>query len=353
MDSQQSSARPLLAAENSTTNSNSKGLIDRFIRFIISFDLIFLTYTFDSCFDAEREKTKATVKEIVEDTSKSLGMDKNDRKYEWLEWMTWWYLRYFLAPSVFLVEKYKKLVLFFFSLAIVGCVSHTVYCLTQLVPEPRELNTFQRMEHSPMMGIILLACTHFICVTFAYYNLTKIRSATPKLLFPLLYCFFVGKGFMATRMVLSYSSGKMGSALDYFIWQELILTFCHAAGSFLIVPAPDNKKHDDDYATQIRQCIWRILCVDGGKTIVIGIFWLCFRPGFLSLIVDRFPDQTSQIVFALVVHFVLDMIQSFVTFFTVYLGKCGRTLMNGENTKQLPRLLSRTTSAEKKILLMP
>jgi len=307
---------------NGNLGTNSCNGVVELIKFIINFDLIFLKYSFVSDFEEDENKASHKVSQIIRDVKQKLDIATDEQQYPWLELSTRWYFEYLLAPTTFLVEKFNNEVLCTFMLGVTGCVAYSAYCFTQLVPEPRELGTFQRLEHSPMSGIIMLLCTHFICVMFTYYNLTRLRSSDkPKLAFPLLYCFFVGKGFMVLRMILSYSSGQMGTALEYFIYQEIILTVCHGAGSFLIVEAPDDEK--PEFGKQIRDCIGKVLMVDGVKTVVIALFWLNFEPGRLADLVNRMPSQTSQIAFALVVHFVMDMVQSGVTFFTVYLGKWG------------------------------
>jgi len=279
------------------------------------------TYASKSRFDAQAKDTQKQIHDTIDLLLVKLGMHETERRYPGLDWITFWYFQYFLAPTVFLVEQYKQKVLGGFLICIIGCMGYTSKCFLHLNPEPHELHTFERLQHSPMSGIVLLLCTHFICSTFAYFNLMKLRSGET-LLLPLGFSLFVGKVFMAGRMVLAYSSANMGIALDYFVWQEIILTGCHAFGSMVSVGYPD--QNQKEFPREIRDCMFRVLRVDAGKTIVIAIFWWNFQPTGLTTLIDRMPDQDSQIVFAVVVHFVMDMMQSAVTFFTIYLGKLGQ-----------------------------
>jgi len=311
--------------------------------FFIMFDLYFMDRTYNSgCKFDKGKDTKARVEAIKDkllpklmnaDRRKTLGSDtKSPYGYCWLDWATFWYYEWFLAPTIFFVEQYETEVLGAFAVAIFGAICYSAQSFLHLHAHTEELGTFEVLKHSPMSALVLLFCSHFICCTFAYFNLKRLRAGKP-LLFPLLFCFFVGKWFMIGRMVLAYSSGHMGIALDYFVWQEFILTGCHAVGSYFMVGYPD--EDGKNFTRQINTCMLRVVGVDLLKTLVIIGFWLKFKPGVITDLVNRMPDQKSQIVFAVVIHFVLDMVQSLVTFFTIYLGQLGQKCCSKQATSAL------------------
>jgi len=154
--------------------------------------------------------------------------------------------------------------------------------------------------------------------------------------FPLTYTIFTGKLFMVLRMVMAYSSGEMGIAIDYFVWQELILTLMHSTLS-LFIGDPRPRRQDDeckdeswvmDYPYKLKIVFFKIIAIDSVKTLAMYLYWVYFRPGWISLQFDRIPSVQSQFSLCILIHAVLDMVQAAATMFTMFIARFGRRLVN-------------------------
>merc|ERR1712098_917078 len=64
-----------------------------------------------------------------------------------------------------------------------------------------------------------------------------------------------------------------------------------------------------------------IFIMDAAKTGFNYHIWKNYHPGAIKLFVDRFPDCASQVMASLVVHGVLDIMQSFTTIFTMFISR--------------------------------
>jgi len=240
------------------------------------------------------------------------------------------YLRYMLGPSVNYFDKHPRIVVGALSGVLVLLTLNVLYGLYHLSHEPKDLGTFKIVEHLPIVPLILALCTHIIMMVFAHKQLVVLRHKEDYLPFPLTYTIFVGKLFMVVRMVMAYSSGEMGISIDYFLWQELILTVLHTILSLLIgdpTPSGQNDEKVDEYPGELKYVFFKIICIDSIKTVVCYWYWKTFQPGIISQNFDRIPYVSSQISLSILIHAVLDMVQAAATMFTMFIGRFGRFLV--------------------------
>jgi len=247
------------------------------------------------------------------------------------------YLRYILAPSIKALDGYPCMVTGC-GVLILGFLSAiSIRGLMNLSAVPEDLGTFQKVEHLPIVPVVLLLCTHIIMMIFAYKQLCVLKNPDKcHLPFPLTYTIFVGKLFMVVRMVMAYSSGEMGTAINYFFWQELILTFMHSALSLLIgdpsPPRQDAESRDlsvvRNYSNQLKTVFLMIMAIDTFKTFVMYLYWVYFQPGWIATMFDRIPYMSSQVALSILIHAVLDMVQAAATMFTMFIGRFGRRFLS-------------------------
>jgi len=246
------------------------------------------------------------------------------------------YLKYMLAQSVTIFDKNPRSVVGT-GMAIIGILALcTGNGIMNMSAQPKDLGTFQKIEHLPIVPLILLLCTHIIVMMFAHKQLCVLKNpGDVHLPFPLTYTIFVGKMFMVLRMMMAYSSGEMGIAIDYFVWQELILTATHCTLSLFIKdPAPSRQSGENreselkSYADELSLVFLKIIAIDLFKTVVMYFYWVSFQPGWIANVFDRVPFMEAQVCFSILTHAVLDMVQAAATMFTMFIGRFGRKLLS-------------------------
>jgi len=164
-------------------------------------------------------------------------------------------------------------------------------------------------------------CTHLIMMIFASAQLKELCNPNfQHLPFPLTYTIVIGKGFMVFRMVLAYSSANLGVSIDYFFWQELVLTLLHT-GLATMVGDPSPEHSLVSYATQLERTFCMILGIDTLKTIAMVIFWYTFKPGLVAYHFNRFPSIMTALAASVLIHAILDMMQTAATMFTMFIGR--------------------------------
>lgn len=267
-------------------------------------------------------------------------------------WIVGWYGNCvsFTLNSIDEHPKFYK-----YGMSVIGVVLFlwTVIGLIFSVPEPRDLGTFHVVEHSPLLKIVLVACTHAIFVVFARTQQVTLKAKALRsmdssghtmpldledeerehLQYPCLLPFIVGKFFLIARMALAYSNHDMGIAIDYFVYQETILIAVHALIAMIGVPLLEKWFQGAcrvSFMEKMQARFWSVLLADSVKTGIMFIFYFeIFTPGLISHRFNRLPHQYTQIAVAVFVHAVLDAAQSLVTFFMFYIGEFGRKLTAG------------------------
>merc|ERR1712048_1308751 len=186
---------------------------------------------------------------------------------------------------------------------------------------PQDLGTLEVMEKWPVTLVLAL---------YAKKQLGIFRQEGKRPAYPILYTFLTGKFFMIFRLVMSYSSGKLGPAINYFVWQELILISTHMIFSAAILPCLDD---DPDRIQDLKKTFCSITVMDILKTLFTFVYWLNFQPGLMATTCDRLPTIESQIYASLLIHGVLDVVQSATTVFTMYISRFVKNLtMNVDAT---------------------
>jgi len=233
------------------------------------------------------------------------------------------YFDYMLRPTVYFMDTPKGNL---YTMAVVGVLTGwfflmTVYGLCNLVEQPRELGTLKAMEHWPATPALLAFATHLVMALYGKRQLRDFKQdqnhgvALP---YPVLFTFFVGKGFMMFRLTMSYSSGKMSNALNFFVYQEFLLTLTHVFCSAIILPRYSQHSH---IVKDMSNVMKFILYMDTAKTMLTFLFWLSFTPGYFADYYDRLPSVATQVYASLLIHGVLDVMQSAATVFTVYIAR--------------------------------
>jgi len=116
---------------------------------------------------------------------------------------------------------------------------------------------------------------------------------------------------------MSYSSGDLGTSIDYFVYQECILIVLH------IVIAAFGLSYFNDEVKDCWSMNYLILCItlmEVSKTILMFWFWTSYQPGLIRNFFDRLPSRTFRIFAALAIHGILDIMQSAATVFTMWLA---------------------------------
>jgi len=122
----------------------------------------------------------------------------------------------------------------------------------------------------------------------------------------------------------------LGVAIDYFLWQELILIGMHGSlAVFVGDPSPDNGL-GIPYAKQLARAFLIILGIDGVKTFGMLVFWYSFQPGIISLYFNRLPDVTSMLAVTILVHAIFDALQTGTSAFTMFIGRIYAEFVSGE-----------------------
>jgi len=184
------------------------------------------------------------------------------------------------------------------------------------------VKAFQEVEHAPLTPLVLILCTHMIMMIFACHQLVELHNECfDHLPFPLTYTFIVGKGFMIFRMVLAYSSTNLGVSIDYFVWQELILMFVHGLlAAFVGNPSPGSTR-GPSYDKQLAHSFQVILGIDGLKTIAMILIWYNFKETALAFYFNRLPNTSVMIAASVLIHALLDVIQTATSMFTMFIGR--------------------------------
>jgi len=260
---------------------------------------------------------------------KNLQMEKWTQSPSLIQFTFGAYLRWVLSPSIYFYKKYEKVVhgvlvismamLFFYTLW--GC-ANVKFDMSVQEANQNGVKAFKQVEHAPLTPLVLLLCTHMIFLIFACHQLVELHNECfDHLAFPLTYTFIVGKGFMIFRMVLAYSSTNLGVSIDYFIWQELVLTFMHGLlAAFVGNPSP-NSSTGPSYDKQLAHSFLVILGIDGLKTIAMVLIWYNFRETALAFYFNRLPHTSVMIAASVLVHAVLDMMQTATSMFTMFIGR--------------------------------
>jgi hypothetical protein len=199
----------------------------------------------------------------------------------------------------------------------------SIYGLCTLSPEPQDFQTFKRMEHMPLTPLLLAGATHMVLALFAKQQLSLLKVSnrappgpkTPPA--PILFPFFCGKFFMCFRLMMAYSSGNLGVSINFFLFQELLLIVMHTVLSwwFLSKISTDPRKRQDMF-----QAMLYVILIDTCKTVATGIYFCFFRPGLIAGIFNRLPSVSIQICASLLIHLILDVVQSVSSVFTMYIS---------------------------------
>jgi len=239
------------------------------------------------------------------------------------------YLRHVLSPSVYLYKRRRGLV----HAALGGAFSLLVLCTawgfanlrfgdSDEQATARGVHAFRAVEHAPVTPLVLLLCAHLVMMLFAAKQLEELSKEDSKHLpFPLTYTIIVGKAFMVLRMVMAYSSANLGVSIDYFVWQELILTSTHGVLSLFVGDPSPHAGSGHSYARQLAKSFTVILGIDGFKTLVMLVFRCNFTEGAISYYVNRLPTLPVQLCVSVLIHAMLDLIQTAVTMFTMFIGR--------------------------------
>jgi len=309
-------------------------LLFTFVKFACAYvDVWFLRDTF-----GHDDRLKERLKEEVDMINEAFDVDHADWKEPTIVWASFGvYLRYVLGPSVTAFDQYPGLMINIGMLILGVLMMSALLGLKNLSAVPKDLGAFQKVEHLPIVPFVLLLCTHIIMMIFAHRQLCVLKSTDKcHLPFPLTYTTFVGKFFMVVRMIMAYSSGEMGTAIDYFTWQELILTSMHCVFSLLIgdpSPSRQNGEYKDvsevkNYSNQLKLVFLKVFAIDSIKTVAMYFYWVSFQPGWIANLFDRIPYVGSQISLSILIHAILDMLQTAATMFTMFIGRFGRRLIN-------------------------
>jgi len=74
-----------------------------------------------------------------------------------------------------------------------------------------------------------------------------------------------------------------------------------------------------------------ILGIDTSKTIAMVIFWYTFKPGCIAYYFNRLPSIMTVLAASILIHAILDMMQTAATMFTMFIGRLFAE-MTSENT---------------------
>lgn len=227
------------------------------------------------------------------------------------------YVRHPLKFTMNLIIKHQKTLWVFIGFLIFLIFAFAVYGGTHLAAQPSSLGTFQILEHSIWVPGLVLLATHIVLAMFAERQkaLFAAGSYPPS---PILYPFFCGKFFMMVRLVMAYSSGDLGTSIDYFTYQELILTSLHIIISVFLL---SSFKSDPARASDMNNIILGVTCMDIFKTISMYVFWEFYSPGAIKSVFNRLPSVWTRVAAALIIHGLLDVVQTLATVFTMWIAK--------------------------------
>jgi len=312
-----------------------KGNIDYFVKWACAYvDVWFLRDTFGH--DGELQVHLNEEIGVINEAFDVQNPQWKEPKY--IRYTFGMYLRYMLAPSITALVRFPCLVMIIGLLTFACLTASSIHGLMHLSAEPEDLGTFKKVAHLPIVPLVLAICTHIIMMMFAHKQRRVLQHPDDNLPFPLTYTIFTGKLFMVLRMVMAYSSGEMGIAIDYFLWQELILTLMHSTLSLLIGdPRPrrqDGECKDEggvkNYPYQLKVVFFKIFAIDSVKTLAMYFYWVSFRPGWITDLFDRIPFEQSQLSLCILIHAVLDMVQAAATMFTMFIARFGRWLVESK-----------------------
>jgi len=217
--------------------------------------------------------------------------------------------------------------------------------LLNMYDEPQDdLGTLQAIAHWPFTPALLLGATHLIIALYGQKQFHNFENKERPPL-PILFPFIIGKGFMMMRLVMAYSSQRMSYTLDFFVRQEFLLVLVHVACSGLILPfVPQRSNRLRDMVMVFRF----ILLMDAGKTVANYLLWSHWTKGVIADTIDRLPDQPSQICASLLIHAVLDMLQSASTVFTMFLSRWMIHMIDPEAARKARQAQSVVCNSERK-----
>merc|ERR1712137_210734 len=140
---------------------------------------------------------------------------------------------------------------------------------------------------------------------------------------PILYPFFCGKFFMMIRLTMAYSSRDLGTSIDYFVYQDLILTVLHILISAVLLSQFTGDPHDGDSMNYI---VVGVTGMDVLKTLLMYVFWVNYQVGFIHDIFERLPSVWTRVAAAIIIHAILDVIQTLATVFTMWIAEAVKGL---------------------------
>jgi len=276
---------------------------------------------------------------------RELNMEAWSKVHKGIDWTFGLYLRYVLSPSVYLYKRHATVVhmaVGFLCTMILCCAIWGFANLNFDDTDEQAFATgtkaFWKVAHGPLTPLMLVLCTHLIMMVFAAAQLQELyNSSADSLPFPLTCTIICGKTFMIFRMILSYSSTNLGVAVDYFLWQELILVCMHGSlAVFVGDPSPENCL-GIPYAKQLARSFLVILGIDSLKTCAMLVFWSSFKPGIVSSYFNRLPNITSMLAVTILVHASFDALQTGTSAFTMFIGRMFVEFMSGtERMKDQP-----------------
>jgi len=207
-----------------------------------------------------------------------------------------------------------------------------VYGAFTLMPRPgKDLDTFKILEHSVWVLALVVVATHLVLAVFARRQkvwFDKVGEDHKESLLPpspILYPFFCGKFFMMIRLFAAYSSGDLGTSIDYFVKQEMILIFLHIIISAVLL---SRRKGDPHSANDMNFLVLGVTGMDILKTVLMYVFWAYYQKGVIYDIFERLPNKTTRVAVALVVHAILDVMQTVATVFTMWVADAVTTFSN-------------------------
>lgn len=300
--------------------SRDNGLIARFVRFnLLQLDAWWFAHLFIEQEQDKEVKTNAEneIKIMCRDYETKVPFDTL-KEPAVLRYTGSFYLDYMLKPTLYFMDKEGNKVW----VLIAGFTSWFIYKsiegLMNLREKASDLGTLEVLAKWPATPGLLAFATHLVLAEYAKKQLKGFKQTGKRPAYPVLYQFFAGKLFMMVRLCMSYSSGEMGNAINFFVWQELFLIAIHIICSSCILPFYDT---DPSKPESMKQVFKFVIYMDAFKTLATFFYWLSYKPGFMANVFDRMPTVESQIYASLLLHGVLDVVQASATVFTMAIGQ--------------------------------
>eukprot|EP00756_Hemistasia_phaeocysticola_P004763 Hpha_TRINITY_DN12994_c0_g1::TRINITY_DN12994_c0_g1_i4::g.164374::m.164374 len=206
-------------------------------------------------------------------------------------------------------------------LCMVAAFAGLLWGFTNLVDEPRDLGALHAFAHSYAAPFAIIV-PHFVLSYLAKKQFRVFQSgASPPA--PCLYVFLVGKMFMAARIMMAYSSGVLGTTIDFFIKGEVIMIGFH---TLCCVAWLSRKRYDPHLVDDVWEVIVSVFVIDCVKTVLVGWMFVGFERGTIADLVDRLPTMNVQGAAFIVTHVVLDILQSCSTTFSLFIAEAARKL---------------------------